>query len=216
MEPLGVAVGEPNKAPAEGEDAAASDIDILFTNGTPTMTPVEGGVGGDALGLKTKANGGEANVANVAKGKYGVKSGPPPQKHRTAPVMDLRRTPLQAGISKLMEASLRYHPDRDGALKQGFAGEGLTPLELKEMLRRLFHVKLTEPELSAVFAHFVPDGGMELDGNVFMIQFIQVLQQCYLLKYSIECVCLGNARPCDTNLEHFTATHPFGDPQLTT
>lgn len=142
------------------------------------MTPVEG-EGGDALGLKTKANGGEANVVNVAKGKYGVKSGSPLTKHRTAPVMDLRRTPLQAGISKLMEASLRYHPDRDGALKQGFAGEGLTPQELKEMLRRLFHVKLTEPELSAVFAHFVPDGGMELDGNVFMIQFIQVLQQYY-------------------------------------
>lgn len=172
----GAMVGEPNETPpAEGEDAAASDIDILFTNGTPTTTPPVVG-GEEAPGLKTKANGGEHNVANVAKGKYSsAKPGSPPKKHRTATVMDVRRTPLQAGISKLMEASLRYHPDKDGALKQGFAGEGLTPLELKEMLRRLFHIKLTEPELSAVFAHFVPDGGMELDGNVFMIQFIQVL-----------------------------------------
>ena len=78
---------------------------------------------------------------------------------------------LQTGIAKLTEASLRYHPDMDDAWKQGFAGEGLTPLTLKEMLRRLFHIKLMEPELSAVFVHFVPDGGMELDGNVFVIQF---------------------------------------------
>ena len=174
MEPSRAMVEEPSEAPAKGEDAAASDIDILFTNGTPTTTPVV--AGGGARGLKTKANGGGPNVANVAKGKYGVKPSSPPQQHRTTPaVAAIRQTPLQAGISKLMEASLRYHPERDGVLKQGFAGEGLTPPELKEMLRRLFHIKLTEPELSAVFAHFVPDGGMELDGNVFMTQFIQVL-----------------------------------------
>lgn len=59
-------------------------------------------------------------------------------------------------------------------LKRGFSEGELTPPELREMLRRLFTIKLTEPELSAVFGHFVPDGGMELDGNVFFIHFVQV------------------------------------------
>lgn len=92
----------------------------------------------------------------------------------------------------------RYHPDRDGVLKQGFAGEGLTPPELREMLRRLFQIKLTEPELSAVFAHFVPDGGMELDGNVFIIHFIQVTVKMGM--YLFRRLSLLSRRCCSTLL----------------
>lgn len=112
---------------------------------------------------------------NVAQGKYAVKLSSP-RKKRKAPPAEPPKTPLQSGISKLVEASVRYHPDKDRILKKGFAGDGLTPPELRDMLRRLFHIRLTEPELSAVFAHFVPDGGMELDGNTFVIHFIQVQQ----------------------------------------
>lgn len=120
----------------------------------------------------TSKRGGEKK--NVAKGNYKSPVSPP-KKRRAAPIAVVpSRTPLQSGIFKLVEASVRYHPDKDSVLKQGFLGERLTPPELKEMLRRLFHIKLTEPELSAVFAHFVPDGGMELDGNRFIIHFIQV------------------------------------------
>ncbi|CAM9515707.1 unnamed protein product [Ectocarpus fasciculatus] len=112
---------------------------------------------------------------NVAQGKYAVKLSSPPKKRKPPPA-EPPRTPLQSGISKLVQASVRYHPDKDRILKKGFAGEGLTPPELRDMLRRLFHIRLTEPELSAVFAHFVPDGGMELDGNTFVIHFIQMGQ----------------------------------------
>lgn len=143
---------------AEDDDAA----EIVFPSGKSVIE-------GDARRPKPRDD-----KKNVTKGKYGTMHSSPPKKRKAATPAEPPRTPLQSGISKLVEASVRYHPDKDHVLKQGFAGEGLTPPELRDMLRRLFHVKLNEPELSAVFAHFVPDGGMELDGNTFVIHYIQV------------------------------------------
>ncbi|CAN0573103.1 unnamed protein product, partial [Ectocarpus sp. 12 AP-2014] len=79
---------------------------------------------------------------NVAQGKYAVRLSSPPKKRKASPE-EPPRTPLQSGLSKLVEASVRYHPDKDRILKKGFAGEGLTPPELRDMLRRLFHIRLT-------------------------------------------------------------------------
>eukprot|EP00752_Nemacystus_decipiens_P018201 g16330.t1 len=153
-------VGTSNVDIAEGDDAAK----IVFPSG-------KSAVEGDPRRPKSKDS-----QKNVAKGKYGSKQSSPPKKRKAATPVEPPRTPLQSGIFKLVEASVRYHPEKDRVLKQGFAGEGLTPPELRDMLRRLFHIKLTEPELSAVFAHFVPDGGMELDGNTFIVHFIQMGQ----------------------------------------
>lgn len=144
----------------EDDDAA----EIVFPSG---KSAIEGD------GRRGKSREGKKNVA---KGKYSAKQSSPPKK-RKAPPTEPPRTPLQSGICKMVEASVRYHPEKDRVLKQGFSGDGLTPPELRDMLRRLFHIRLTDPELSAVFAHFVPDGGMELDGNAFIIHFIQVLPQ---------------------------------------
>lgn len=154
-------VGTANVDMAEDDDAAK----IVFPSGKSAIE-------GDARRPKSRDG-----KKNVAKGKYGTKPISPPKK-RKAPPTEPPRTPLQSGIFKLVEASERYHPEKDRVLKQGFSGEGLTPPELRDMLRRLFHIKLNEQELSAVFAHFVPDGGMELDGNTFIIHFIQVLTRC--------------------------------------
>lgn len=151
-------VGASNVDIAEEDDAAK----IVFPSG-------KSAVEGDSRRPKSRGT-----KKNIAKGKYGTKQSSPPKKRTAATPVEPPRTPLQSGIFKLVEASVRYHPEKDRVLKQGFAGEGLTPPELRDMLRRLFHVKLTEPELSAVFAHFVPDGGMELDGNTFVVHFIQV------------------------------------------
>lgn len=151
-------VGPTNAEIVEDSDAA----EIVFPSGKSVIE-------GEARRPKTKDE-----QKNVAKGKYGAKHSSPPKKRKAATSPEPPRTPLQSGISKLVEASVRYHPDKDHVLKQGFAGEGLTPPELRDMLRRLFHIRLTEQELSAVFAHFVPDGGMELDGNTFVIHYIQV------------------------------------------
>lgn len=152
-------VGASNVDREEEDDAAR----IVFPSGKSAME-------GDARRPKSRDG-----HKNVAKGKYSsTKQCSPPKKRKAAVPVEPPRTPLQSGIFKLVEASVRYHPEKDRVLKQGFAGEGLTPPELRDMLRRLFHIKLTEPELSAVFAHFVPDGGMELDGNTFVVHFIQV------------------------------------------
>lgn len=151
-------VGASNIDIAEEDDAAK----IVFPSGKSAIE-------GDARRPNSKDG-----KINVAKGKYGTKQSSLPKKRKAATPVEPPRTPLQSGIFKLVEASVRYHPEKDRVLKQGFAGEGLTPPELRDMLRRLFHVKFTEPELSAVFAHFVPDGGMELDGNTFIVHFIQV------------------------------------------
>lgn len=105
----------------------------------------------------------------VAKGDYGVQSASPPKRRHHF------RSPLESGISKLVEASAQYNPDKDTTVKQGFVGGGLTATELRYVLRKSFGIKLTGPELSAVFAYYVPDGGMELDGNVFIVHFIKVL-----------------------------------------
>lgn len=156
---------------AEEDDAA----NIVFPSG-------KSAVEGDARRPKSKDS-----QKNVAKGKYGTKSSSPPRKRKAAMPAEPTRTPLQSGIFKMVEASVRYHPAKDRVLKQGFAGEGLTPPELRDMLRRLFHIKLTEQELSAVFAHFVPDGGMELDGNSFIVHFIQVCLRA--MPTSISCAC---------------------------
>ncbi|CAM9433698.1 unnamed protein product [Scytosiphon promiscuus] len=152
---------EPSGVEAADEDDAA---EIVFPSGKSTIE-------GDARRPRSKDG-----KKNVAKGKYNVKQRSPPRRRKATTATEPSQTPLQSGISKLVEASVRYHPEKDRVLKQGFAGEGLTPPELRDMLRRLFNVKLTEPELSAVFAHFVPDGGMELDGNTFIIHFIQMGQ----------------------------------------
>lgn len=153
-------MAEPPSVEATDEDDAA---EIVFPSGKSTLE-------GDVRRPRSKDG-----KKNVAKGKYhSAKQRSPSRKRKAIPAVDSSQTPLQSGISKLVEASVRYHPEKDRVLKQGFAGEGLTPPELRDMLRRLFNVKLTEPELSAVFAHFVPDGGMELDGNTFIIHFIQV------------------------------------------
>lgn len=154
-------VGPSNAEMAEDDDAA----EIVFPSGKSVIE-------GEARRPKTRDE-----KKNIAKGKYGAKRSSPPRKRKAANSLDPPRTPLQSGISKLVEASVRYHPDKDHVLKKGFAGEGLTPPELRDMLRRLFHIRLTEQELSAVFAHFVPDGGMELDGNTFITHYIQV-QRC--------------------------------------
>lgn len=159
-------VGSSNAEIAEDDDAA----EIVFPNGKSVIE-------GEARRPKTRDE-----KKNVAKGKYGAKHSFPPKKRKATASPEPPRTPLQSGISKLVEASVRYHPDKDHVLKRGFAGEGLTPPELRDMLRRLFRIRLTEPELSAVFAHFVPDGGMELDGNTFIIHYIQVLLCTYGLQ----------------------------------
>lgn len=151
-------VGASNADMAEDDDAAK----IVFPSG-------KSAVEGDAGRPKPKGS-----QKNVAKGNYSSKQSSPPKKRKAATPVEPPRTPLQSGIFKLVEASVRYRPEKDRVLKQGFAGDGLTPPELRDMLRRLFQIKLTEPELSAVFAHFVPDGGMELDGNTFIVHFIQV------------------------------------------
>lgn len=170
---------------AEEDDAA----NIVFPSG-------KSAVEGDARRPKSRDS-----QKNVAKGKYGTKPSSPPKKRKAAAPVEPSRTPLQSGIFKLVEASVRYHPARDRVLKQGFAGEGLTPPELRDMLRRLFHIKLTEPELSAVFAHFVPDGGMELDGNTFIVHFIQVCPRaCY-----ISCKCQTRL----TMILHSRSEFPF-------
>lgn len=161
-------MAEPPSVEAADEDDAA---EIVFPSGKSTTE-------GD--GRRPRSKDGKKNVA---KGKYSAKLRSPPRKRKVVTAAEPSQTPLQSGIFKLVEASVRYHPEKDRVLKQGFAGEGLTPPELRDMLRRLFNVKLTEPELSAVFAHFVPDGGMELDGNTFIIHFIQVLHRNH------ECLC---------------------------
>lgn len=152
----------PHGVAGEGDDAT----DIVF----PTRKAVVDGKSGRKSSTPGRKDKNDLRTKSPLTSKL-VSS---PKRRRASPVTDISRTPLQSGVAKLTEASVRYHPDKDSVLKRGFAGEGLTPPELREMLRRLFLVKLTEPELSAVFAHFVPDGGMELDGNVFIVRFIQV------------------------------------------
>lgn len=153
---------EATEAHADEPEDRDDAVDIVFPSGKSIS---------EGSSLQTKTSGSET-TKKVAKGTYSIKSAP--KKRRAAPAAEPPRSPLQSGISKLVSASVDYHPDKDGVLKQGFAGDGLTPPELRDMLRRLFNIKLTEPELSAIFAHFVPDGGMELDGSVFIIHFIQV------------------------------------------
>lgn len=167
----------PPGSPVEGDDAA----DIVFPSGKSS------GVKEGLRPLPKKQRGN-----NLAKGNYGVKSSHTRKRHSSP---EPKRTPLQSGLHKMMEASVRFNPEKDGMLKQGFAGQGLTPPEFREMLRRLFNIKLNEMELGAVFAHFVPDGGMELDGKVFIVHFIQVMSGvcCVLsrstcLNYRIVCI----------------------------
>lgn len=143
--------------PPEVEDAA----DIVFPSGKSRLAKA---------GLSTSPP--KKRTREVAKGDYGIKKSCPSNK-RSLPGSNL--TPLQSGLSKLVEASVRFDPGKDGIMKQGFFGQGLTPPELRDTLRRLFMIRLTEPELSAVFAHFVPDGGMEMDGNMFIMHFIKVM-----------------------------------------
>ncbi|CAM9189608.1 unnamed protein product, partial [Chrysoparadoxa australica] len=83
---------------------------------------------------------------------------------------------LQSGLRKLANASFKYDPERDRVLKEGFTGRALTPEELREMLNRLFHVKLGHRELRAVFAHFVPGGEDKLSGSVFLPAFLHLGQ----------------------------------------
>lgn len=111
----------------------------------------------------------------VAKGDYGVKSASPSKVRQASSSPGHLRSPLESGIIKLVEASARYNSDKDSVVKQGFVGGGLTAAELRDVLRKSFGIKLTGPELSAVFAHYVPDGGRELDGNVFIVNLIKVL-----------------------------------------
>lgn len=160
--------------------AGASNVDIAEEDDAANIVFPSGKSAVEGEARRPKSRGSEKNVA---KGKYGTKPSSPAKKRKAAAPVEPPRTPLQSGIFKLVEASVRYHPEKDRVLKQGFAGEGLTPPELRDMLRRLFHVKLTEPELSAVFAHFVPGGGMELDGITFIVHFIQVRLRAKLCYY---------------------------------
>ena len=149
----------PEAGPEAGQDA----VEFVFPSGVLS-------VAANACRQKSQGSG----KRNVAKGDYGVKLVSPPKKSRPTRSVQPPRTPFKSGICKLVEASARYHPHTYGTVKQGFQGGGLTALELRDTLRRFFGIKLTDPELSAVFAHFVPDGGMELDGNLFIIHFLQV------------------------------------------
>lgn len=141
----------------EGEDEA----DIVFPSGKSCLLESN-----TSTSSPSKKHG-----RNIAKGDYGMKTTSLSNRRHSPKRL---RTPLQSGIYKLTEASVRFNPEKDGVLKRGFSGQRLTPPELRNMLRRLFSIKLTELELSALFAYFVPDGGMELDGNTFIVQFFQV------------------------------------------
>jgi hypothetical protein len=66
-----------------------------------------------------------------------------------------QRKALQSALRKLTAASLLYNPARDDSIyRNGFTASPLSKLELKDMLRRLFAVKLSASELTACYEHF--------------------------------------------------------------
>jgi hypothetical protein len=66
-----------------------------------------------------------------------------------------QRKALQSARCKLTAASLLYNPARDDSIYcNGFTASPLSKLELKDMLRRLFAVKLSASELTACYKHF--------------------------------------------------------------
>lgn len=171
--------------PTEGwKSGSESAVEVAFSNEKSSTVS-------NASRLRSR----DSVKRKVAKGDYGVKSASPPKMRQVSSSPGPLRSPLESGINKLVEASARYNPDKDSAVKQGFVGGGLTAAELRDLLRKSFGIKLAGPELSAVFAHFVPDGGMELDGNVFIINFIKVLHYTPLSSMTTRRV-TSVANPC--------------------
>jgi hypothetical protein len=69
-----------------------------------------------------------------------------------------QRKALQSALRKLTAASLLYNPARDDSIyRNGFTASPLSKLELKDMLRRLFAVKLSASELTACYEHFATE-----------------------------------------------------------
>lgn len=99
-----------NDGPAADEGDAAG-VDIVPPSGKPATDY-------DAASEQRKRRGagerqGKNNKNRIATGDYGNAAGAKqrvstPNKRRPAPAVGERRTPLQSGIFKLVEASVRY------------------------------------------------------------------------------------------------------------
>eukprot|EP01038_Epipyxis_sp_PR26KG_P006779 gene6779-9286_t len=78
-------------------------------------------------------------------------------------------------MNKIMEATVRYRPERDSVMLKAFQHKSI-PYELfRSNLNSVFWISLTEEEFSACCSYFDPSSLGSIDGYEFMISFVRLM-----------------------------------------
>ena len=75
-------------------------------------------------------------------------------------------------VRKLMEAAIRYRPERDSAVITAFNTCSLTPEEFKKLLYNAFKLVFTEGEFKGLVKMYAKEG--IVDGSEFLVSFVKL------------------------------------------
>lgn len=80
-----------------------------------------------------------------------------------------------AGLEKIYQAAHRFDPTNPGPIGlKAFKSADMPSGVFREMIRRSFHIKLTNKELGAVVSHFDTTGKRVVDGKRFVAEFCRI------------------------------------------